>query len=32
LLKFDVAYAQFQSSDDGLKVVLLSNCDMDVSS
>jgi len=26
LLKFDVAYAQFNSSSDGLKVVLLSNC------
>jgi len=32
LLKFDVAYARFQSSDDGLKVILLSNCSMDVSS
>ena len=32
LLKFDVAYARFQSSNDGLKVVLLNNCSMDVSS
>jgi hypothetical protein len=32
LLKFDVAYARFQSSNDGLKVVLLNNCSMDISS
>ena len=32
LLKFDVAYARFQSSNDGLKVILLNNCSMDVSS
>jgi hypothetical protein len=31
-LKFDLAYARFQSSNDGLKVILLSNCSMDVSS
>ena len=31
-LKFDVAYARFQSSDDGLRVILLSDCSMDVSS
>jgi hypothetical protein len=32
LFKFDVAYARFQSSNDGLRVVLLNNCSMDVSS
>jgi len=31
LLKFDVAYARYQSSSDGLKVVLLNNCDRDIS-
>jgi len=31
LLKFDVAYARYQSSNDGLKVVLLNNCDRDIS-
>ncbi|HTE31196.1 MAG TPA: choice-of-anchor J domain-containing protein, partial [Chryseolinea sp.] len=30
LLKFDVAYAQFQSSNDGLKVILLANCNTDI--
>jgi hypothetical protein len=30
LLKFDVAYAQFQSSSDGLKVVVLTNCSADI--
>lgn len=30
LLKFDVAHARFQSSNDGLKVILLSNCDTDI--
>lgn len=32
LLKFDVAYSRYQSSDDGLKVVLLNNCSMEISS
>lgn len=32
LLKFDVAYARFQNSNDGLRVVLLNNCSMDISS
>ena len=31
LLKFDVAYARYQSSNDGLKVVLLTNCNVDIS-
>ena len=31
LLKFDIAYARFQSSNDGLRVVLLNNCSMDIS-
>jgi hypothetical protein len=31
LLKFDVAYARFQSSNDGLRIVLLSDCNSDVS-
>ncbi|MEO5979178.1 MAG: choice-of-anchor J domain-containing protein [Chryseolinea sp.] len=30
LLKFDVAYSRFESSNDGLKVVLLSNCNTDI--
>ena len=30
LLKFDVAYARFQSSSDGLKVVVLTNCSADI--
>ncbi|MBL0743767.1 T9SS-dependent choice-of-anchor J family protein [Chryseolinea lacunae] len=30
LLKFDVAYARFQTNNDGLKVVLLNNCNTDV--
>ena len=30
LLKFDVAYSRYQSSSDGLKVILLSNCNMDI--
>jgi hypothetical protein len=30
LLLFDVAYARFQNDDDGLKVVVLSNCNADV--
>lgn len=30
LLKFDVAYARFQSSNDGLKVVVLTNCSADI--
>jgi len=30
LLKFDVAYAPYQSSQDGLKVVILSNCSADI--
>jgi Pregnancy-associated plasma protein-A/Secretion system C-terminal sorting domain len=30
LLKFDVAYSRFQSSNDGLKVVLLNNCNTDI--
>ena len=32
LLRFDVAYAQFQSSNEGLKVILLSGCNTDVTS
>jgi hypothetical protein len=31
LLKFDIAYSRFQSSNDGLKVILLNNCSMDIS-
>lgn len=30
LLKFDVAYSRFESSNDGLKVVLLSDCNSDI--
>ncbi len=30
LLLFDVAYARFQSDNDGLKVVMLSNCNSDI--
>ena len=30
LLKFDVAYSQYLSSNDGLKVVLLTNCNNDI--
>jgi len=30
LLKFDVAYARYQSSNDGLKVVLLSGCNTNI--
>jgi hypothetical protein len=30
LLRFDVAYARFQSSNDGLKVVVLTNCSADI--
>jgi len=30
LLRFDVAYSRYQSSNDGLKVILLSNCNADI--
>lgn len=32
LLKFDVAYAQYSASDDGLKVILLNNCNTQLGS
>lgn len=30
LLKFEVAYSRFQASNDGLKVIVLSNCNTDI--